>query len=86
MMSWSFAANKLADKEAARAEVARQAEASNGQFPEDAQAVVNAAIDALPDCENSTVNVKSFGHFHTGKNRGTSNILVEVSNSIAESS
>jgi hypothetical protein len=83
-MSWSFNAPKLADKAAARAEVERQAEVANGHFPDAAKQVVLAAIDALPDCEDSTISVRSFGHFQTGEYRGTSNYLIEVSNSFAE--
>jgi hypothetical protein len=83
-MSWSFDIRAASDKDAAKAQVQERADASGGHFPPSAQAVVNAVIDALPECENSVLNVRSYGHFATGDYRGTSNMLVEISSHFAE--
>lgn len=83
-MSWSFDIKNAADKGAAKDQVQERFDASHGHFPENVKALVDALIDTLPDCENSLVNVKSYGHFQREEYRGTSNILVEVSNTFAE--
>lgn len=83
-MSWSFNIPKAADKDAAKAEVDRNAEAAHGHFPSSAQVVVKAVIDALPDCEDSVINVQSNGHFQSGPYRGTSSIMINVSNQFAD--
>jgi hypothetical protein len=83
-MSWSFDIKGAADKEAAKAQVQEHFESSHGHFPENARALVDAAIDALPDCEDSVINVASFGHFQLDSTyRGTSNLSVVASNAFA---
>lgn len=83
-MSWSFDIKNAADKAAAKAEVQQRHEQANGHFPANARTVVDAMIDALPDCEDSVINVASYGHFQTGGKRGTSNMTVSVGNAFAE--
>lgn len=80
-MSWSFDIKAAADKTEAKAEVQKRKEQSGDHFPDAAKALVDGAIDALPDCERSTINVASFGHFTNGDYRGTSNLSIVVSNS-----
>lgn len=83
-MSWSFDIKNAADKDAAKEQVQERFDASHGHFPDNVKALVDGLIDALPDCENSLINVKSYGHFTTGEYRGASNVLVEVNNTFAE--
>ena len=83
-MSWSFDIKDAADKEAAKAEVQHRKEQSGDHFPDSAKAVVDAAIDALPSCEDSVINVSSFGHFQMDAGyRGTSNFSVVIRNAFA---
>lgn len=80
-MSWSFDIKAAADKAKAKAEVQKRKEQSGEHFPDAVKAMVDAAIDALPEFERSSINVASFGHFATGGYRGTSNLSIVVSNS-----
>jgi len=83
-MTWSFNISKAVDKADAKAKVQEEQDRSQGHFPDNAKAIVDAAIDALPDCEDSVINVSSDGHFQTGPYRGMSSFVVNVSNMFAE--
>lgn len=83
-MSWSFNIARAADKAEAKAKVAGEKAKYPDHFPDAARAIVDAAIDALPECENSVINVSSNGHFAAGENRSTSSMTVNVSNAFAD--
>lgn len=79
-MSWSFSYTAN-DKEAALASLEEKAQQSNGHFPDSVKALVADAINALPECEDSEILVNTYGHFQNQEyGRGTSNLMVTVSN------
>jgi len=86
-MSWSIYITNAADKEAAKAELAEKAKSQieHGHMPQSALDAAASAIDGLPDCENSVINLSTYGHYHKAENgRGTSNATLNVSNHFAE--
>lgn len=76
-MSWNFDF-KVDDKAAAKVTLAERAEAAGGHFPASLLPLIEAAIDALPELDDSEISVTSFGHFTSDDYRGTSNLLIEV--------
>lgn len=78
-MSWSFSYS-AADKAEAHKMLEEKVASQGGHCPESIGDIVANAIDALPECEDSIINVSTNGHFNTGEHRGTSSMTVSVSN------
>ena len=78
-MSWSFSYS-AADKAEAQDVLDKKLEEQAGHFPKAVKSMVSRAIDALPDCDDSIINVSTYGHFNQGDYRGTSNLSITVSN------
>ena len=79
MMSWSFSYTSE-DKHAALAKLDEITQQQSGHLPKSVASMVARAIDALPDCDESIINVASYGHFNNSEHRGTSNMTINVSN------
>lgn len=78
-MSWNIDF-RAGSKDEAKAELATRGEAAAGHFPDAVKALIEQAIDDLPDCEDSDVSVVTFGHFNASDNRSTSNLSIKVEN------
>jgi hypothetical protein len=80
-MAWHINIVAAQNKQTLKDAVAADPHVTNGDVPEGVLATVNAAIDALPDLEDSTISVFTNGHFFTDEaGRGTSNFMVNVQN------
>jgi hypothetical protein len=84
-MSWNVTA-QAATKGELKADFAEKAKGAieGGHMPQAVVDLVTASVDALPECENSTIHVETFGHFQTDQTyRGTSNMSLKVENKFA---
>lgn len=84
-MSWniSFTADTKAE---AQEKLEKEVVAHGRHLPDTVKASVASAISALPECEDSTISVSTYGHFHHPEygHRGTSNMSVAVANHFKE--
>lgn len=83
-MSWNVTAQGASKEEAFAEFTAKSQGALDGRhMPYSVFGMVMSAIGGLPECENSTIHVETFGHFNASDYRGTSNMFIKVENKFA---
>lgn len=77
-MSWNTEITATS-KDAAKEELSACPDFVEGNMPATVRGLIAGAIDALPDCENSHIDITTYGHFHDSPDhRGGSNMRIIV--------